>query len=181
MTAGCCRLRRRQRRVVWQQSQKYVILSIVPPIAWILFSLFDTRYYSCAKLGSKEVRLKNTTPFEQPALLAEYETAKIESRIIGTFLLTGIVIVGTVLISIERCCTRPDTGISNDQEYTYYLAEEQIKLFNSKLEPLAKEQAKMEVEALFERFKDVDDIEKKIRLISEELEDEIPWAATLEA
>ena len=181
MAAGCCRLRRRQRRVVWQQSRKYVILSIVPPTAWILFALFDTEYYTCAKLGSKEIRLNNTARFQQPALLAEYETAKIESRMIGIFLLTAIVLLGTILISIERCCTRPDTGISNDQEYTHYLAEEEIKLFNSKLQPLAKEQAKVEVEALFERFKDVDDITEKVRLISEELEDEIPWAATHEA
>ena len=181
MAAGCCLLRRRQRRVIWQQSRKYVILSIVPPTAWILFALFDTEYYTCAKLGSKKIRLNNTAPFQQPALLAEYETAKIESRMIAIFLLTGIVFVGTVLISIERCCTRPDTGISNDEEYTFYLAEEQIKLFNSKLEPLAKEQAKVEVEALFERFKDVDDIAEKVRLISKELEDEIPWATTHEA
>ena len=181
MAAGCCRLRRRQRRVVWQQSRKYVILSIVPPTAWILFALFDTEYYTCAKLGSKEIRLNNTARFQQPALLAEYETAKIESHMIGIFLLTGIVLLGTVLISIERCCTRPDTGISNHEEYTHYLAEEEIKLFNSKLQPLAKEQAKMEVEALFERFKDVDDIAEKVRLISEELEDEIPWASTHEA
>ena len=181
MAAGCCRLRRPQRRVVWQQSRKYVILSIVPPTAWILFALFDAEYYICAKLGSEKIRLNSTAPFQQSALLAEYESAKIESRMIGIFLLTGIVLVGTVLISIERCCTRPDTRISNDEEYTYFLAEEQIKLFNSKLEPLAKEQAKVEVEALFERFKDVDDIAKKVRLISEELENEIPWAATHEA
>ena len=181
MVAGCCRLRRPQRRVVWQQSRKYVILSIVPPTAWILFALFDTEYYICAKLGSEKIRLNNTEPFQQPALLAKYESAKIESRMIAIFLLTGIVLLGTVLISVERCCTRPDTGISNDEEYTYYLAQEQIKLFNSKLEPLAKEQAKVEVEALFERFKDVDDIAEKVRLISEELENEIPWAATHEA
>ena len=181
MAAGCCHLRRPQRRVVWQQSRKYVILSIVPPTAWILFALFDTEYYTCAKLGSKKIRLNNTAPFQQPALLAEYETAKIESRMIAIFLLTGIVLVGTVLISIERCCIRPATGISNDEEYTHYLAEEEIKLFNSKLAPLAKEQAKLEVEALFERFKDVDDIAEKVRLISEELEDEIPWAAIHEA
>ena len=101
MVAGCCRLRRPQRRVVWQKSRKYVILSMVPPIAWILFALFDTEYYTCAKLGSKKIRLNNTAPFQQPALSAEYESAKIESRIIGIFLLTGIVLVGTVLISIE--------------------------------------------------------------------------------
>ena len=181
MVAGCCRLRRPQQRVVWQQSRKYVFLSIVPPTAWILLALFETEYYICAKLGSKHIRLNNTAPFQQPALLAEYETAKIESRMIGIFLLTGVVLVGTVLISIERCRIRPDTGISNDEEYTHYLAEEQIKLFNSKLKPLAKEQAKVEVEALFERFKDVDDIAEKVRLISKELEDEIPWAATHEA
>ena len=181
MAAGCCRLRRPQRRVVWQQSRKYVILSIVPPTAWILFALFDAEYYICAKLGSEKIRLNSTAPFQQSALLAEYESAKIESLMIAIFLLTGIVLLGTVLISIERCCTRPDTRISNDEEYTYYLAQEQIKSFNSKLEPLAKEQAKVEVEALFEKHKDVDDIAKKVRLISEELKDEIPWAATHEA
>ena len=181
MAAGCCRLRRPQRRVVWQQSRKYVILSIVAPTAWIVFALFDTEYYTCAKLGSKKLRMKNIAPFQRPALSAEYERAMVESRIIGIFLLTGIVLVGTVLISIERCCTRPDTGISNDEEYTLYLAEEEIKLFNSKLQPLAKEQAKVQVEALFERFKDVDNIAEKVRLISEEIEEEIPWAATHEA
>ena len=181
IVVGCCRLRRCQRRVVWQQSRKYVIRAMVPPVTWILLALFDTEYYTCAKLGSKDIRLNKTAPFQQPVLLAEYESAKIESRIIGIFLLTGIVLVGTVLISIERCRTRPDTGISNDEEYSYYLAEEQIKLFNSKLEPLAKEQAKVQVEALFEKFKDMKDIAEKVKLISEELEDEIPWAATHEA
>ena len=78
-----------------------MILSIVPPNAWILFALFDAQYYICAKLGSKKIRLNNTAPFQQPALLAEYESAKIESRMTGIFLLTGIVLVGTVLISIE--------------------------------------------------------------------------------
>ena len=181
MAAGCYRLSRPQKRVVWQKSRKYVILSMVPPTAWILFALFDTEYYTCAKLGSKKIRPNNTAPFQQPVLLAEYESAKIESRIIGFFLLTGIALVGTVLISIERCCTRPDTGISNDEEFSYYLAEEELKLFNSKLEPMAKEQAKVQVDALFEKFKDMKDIAEKVRLISEELEDEIPWAATHEA
>lgn len=183
MVAGCCRLhlRRPRRRVIWQQSRKYVIMSIVPPVAWLLFALFDTEYYVCAKLGSKKVRLNDTVPDQKLALLAEYESAKIESRIIGIFLLTAIVLAGTIFISIDRCCTRPETGISNDEEYTHYLAEEQIKLFNSKLQPLAKEHAKLQVEALFERFKDMDDIAEKVRLISEEIEEEIPWAATHEA
>jgi len=181
IVAGCCRLRERQRRVVWQQSRKYVILSVVAPTAWILFAMFDAEYYTCAKLGSKDIRLNNTAPFQRPVLLAEYESAKIESHIIGIFALTGIALVGTVLISIERCCTRPDTGISNDEEYSYYLAEGQIKLFNSKLEPLAKQQAKVEVEALFEKFKDTEDIAAKVRLISKELQLKIPWAATHEA
>ena len=181
MMAGCCRLPRSRWRVIWQRSRKFVYLCSLPPVVWLLFALFDTKYYVCAKLGSLEVRLNDTAPLDQPTLLAEYQSASTESQIIAFLLLTVTVLVATMVISIDRCCTRAETGISDDEEYIHYLADEEIKLFNMKLEPLAKEQAKAQVDALFEKYEDIDDAVEKVRLISKDIEAEFPWATTYEA
>ena len=181
MIVGCCRLTRSRWRVIWQRSRKFVYLCSLPPVAWLLFALFDTKYYVCAKLGSLEVRLNHTAPLDQPALLAEHQSASTESQIIAFLLLTVTVLIGTMVISIDRCCTRAETGISNDEEYVHHLAEEQIKLFNMKLERLAKEQAKAQVDALFEKYKDIDDAAEKARVVAKDIEDEFPWATTYEA
>ncbi|XP_078352581.1 calcium homeostasis modulator protein 6-like [Oculina patagonica] len=181
MMAGCCRLPRSRWRVVWQRSRKFVYLCSLPPFAWLLFALFDTKYYVCAKLGSLEVRLNKTAPLEQQALLADYESANTESQIIAFLLLSVTVLVSTMVISLDRCCSRAETGIGDDQEYVHYLAEEEIKLFNLKLEPLAKEQAKAHVDALFEKHKDIGDAAERIRQISKDIVGEFPWATTYEA
>lgn len=181
MVAGCCRLPIGRRRVVWQRSRRFVYLCILAPLAWLLFALFDTKYYVCAKLGSLEIRLNKTSLLEQPALLTEFESAHAESQIIAFLLLSATVLVATIVISLDRCCTRAETGISNEDEFVHYLAEEEIKLFNSKLEPLAKEQAKEQVEALFEKYKETSSTSEKIRLISKHIEGEFPWATSYEA
>lgn len=181
MVAGCSRLPRSRWRVVWQRSRRFVYLCSLPPVAWLLFTLFDTKYYVCARLGPLQVRLNETALPEQPALLTEYESANTESQIIAFSLLSVTVLVSTIVISLDRCCTRAETGIGNHEEYLHYLAEKEIMLFNSKLEPLAKENAKAQVNALFEKYKDVDDTAEKVRLISKDIEGEFPWAATYEA
>ena len=181
MIAGCCRLTRSRWRVIWQRSRKFVYLCSLPPVAWLLFALFDTKYYVCAKLGSLEVCLNDTAPLGQPALLAEYQSASTESQIIAFLLLSVTALNATMVISIDRCCTRAETGISNDEDYVHHLAEEQIKLFNMKLEPLAKEQAKAQVDALFDKYKDIDDAAEKARVVAKDIENEFPWATTYEA
>ena len=181
MAAGCCRLPRDRRRVIWQRSRKFVYLCSLPPLVWLLFALFDTKYYVCAKMGSLESRLNKTAPNEKPNILTEFEAANTESQVIGFLLLSITMLFATILITVDRCCSRPETAIKNHEEYVHYLAEEEIKLFNMKLEPLAKEQAKAQVEALFEKYKETSDTTEKIRLISKYIEEEFPWESSYEA
>lgn len=177
IAAGCCLLPKSRLRTAWRRSRKYVYLCSLPPVVWLLFVFVDADFYVCLKLGSLEARLNKTDPLEKPAILTEFQSAEAESQIIALLLLSATVLFATVMISLDRCCTKGDSPISNDQEYVQFLAEEEIKLFNSKLEPLAKEQAKEQVEALFEKYKDVSDPAEKIRLISKHIERDFPWQA----
>ncbi|XP_022782139.1 protein FAM26F-like [Stylophora pistillata] len=181
MVAGCCRLPTHLRRVIWQRSRRFVYLSTLPPIVWLLFALFDTKYYVCAKLGSLEARLNKTTSDEYPEILTEFEAANTESQVIGFILLSVTILFATILISLDRCFSRSNTGIKNEQEYEHYLAEEEIRLFNQKVKPLAKEQAKVQVEALFEKYKETGDNEEIIRQISKHIAVDFPWASTYQA
>lgn len=181
MVAGCCRLPRNLRRVIWQRSRRFVYLSTLPPVVWLLFVLFDTKYYVCAKLGSLETRLNKTTPDEHPEILSEFEAANTESQVIGFILLSITMLFATISISVDRCCSKSDTSIKDQQEYEHYLAEEEIRLFNQKVEPLAKEQAKVHVEALFEKYRETGDNKEMIRQISKHIEEEFPWAPTFQS
>ena len=111
-------------------------------------------------------------------ILLEIESIEAESHMIAIVMVVVVALLATIGITLDRCCTKADKTITDEEEYVFYLAEEQIKLFNAKLEPLAKEQAKQEVEELFEKYKDVSsDPAEKIRLISKEIEKKFPWMA----
>lgn len=177
IVSGCCLLPRNQRRSIWKRLRKYVYLCSLPPVVWLLFVFVDADFYICLKLGPKEARLNKTDPLQKPALLTAFQYAKAESQIIALILLTVVILVATILISVDRCCTKAESAIDSEEEYVQYLAEEEIKLFNSKLQPLAKEQANEQMEALFEKYKDVSDPAERIRLISRQIEREFPWEA----
>ena len=87
-----------------------------------------------------------------------------------------MLLIGTIAISLDRCCTKSDSSIENDEDYVYNLAEEQIKLFNSRIEQLAKEEAQMQVQTVFDEFESVTDNSEKIRLVSEIIAEGFPWA-----
>ena len=90
-----------------------------------------------------------TDPPEMSVLLTEYHSAQAESQIIPFLLLSVVILVSTIFISLDHCCTKADSSILNEQDYVHYLVDEQIKLFNSKTELLAKEEAKEQVKAIF--------------------------------
>ena len=175
IVSGCCFLPRNQRRSIWKRMRKYVYLCTLPPVVWLLFVFVDADFYICFKLGPKEPRLNKTDPLEKPALLTDFQSAEAESQIIALLLLSVAVLFAMILLSLDRCCTKADSAIDSEEEYVQYLAEEEIKLFNSKLKPLAKEQANEQMEALFEKHKDVSDPAERIRLISRQIEREFPW------
>ena len=175
IVSGCCVLPRNQRRSIWKRSRRSVYLCSLPPVVWLLFVFVDADFYICLKLGPIAARLNSTHSLHKQALLTDFESTQAESRIIALLLLTVIVLFATILISVDRCCTNADSAIDNEQEYVQYLAEEEIKLFNAKIEPLAKEQAKEQIEALFEKYKDVSDPAERIRLISKQIERDFPW------
>ena len=155
---GCCCLPSNRRRIVWKRSRKFVFLGSLSPVMWLLFVFIDTKYYVCSKLGPLDARLsqgkipspfKATDPPEMSVLLTEYHSAQAESQIIPFLLLSVVILVSTIFISLDRCCTKADSSILNEQDYVHYLVDEQIKLFNSKTELLAKEEAKEQVKAIF--------------------------------
>lgn len=174
MVSGCCLLPRSRRRSIWKRSRKYVYLCSLPPVVWFLFVFVDADYYICFKQGSLEARLNKTEPSQHSAILIDFQSTEAESQIIALLLLSVIILFATILITLDRCCTKAESAIDDDEEYNQYLAQEEIRLFNLKLEPLAKEQAKEQMEALFEKYKDVSDPAEKIRLISKQLEKDFP-------
>lgn len=174
IVSGCCLLPRTRRRSIWKSSRKYVYLCILPSIVWFLFVFVDTDYYVCFKLGSLEAGINNTDLFGKEAFLIDFQSAKAESHIIALLLLAGIIVVASIVISADRCCTKAESAIDDDEEFVHFLGKEEIKLFNSKLEPLAKELAKEQVEALFKKYEDVSDPVEKVRLISRQIEKEFP-------
>ena len=176
IAARCCLLPRSRRRSIWKRSRKYVYLCCFSPVVWFLFVFIDAEYYVCSKLGSLEVRLNSTTnSLEKSAILNEFQSIEAESQIIALVLLAVTLLLATIFISLDRCYTKAASDINDDQEYVQYLAEEEIKLFNTKLEPLAKEQATQHVEALFKKYEDVIDPLERVRLISKEIAKEYPW------
>lgn len=162
-------------------------LCILPPFTWLFLVFVDTEYYVCSKLGPLEARLnqeqvipglKTAYSPAEPAIdiVAEFQSAETESQIIAFLLLSVMLLIGAIAISLDRCCTKSDSSIKNDEDYVYNLAEEQIKLFNSRIEQLAKEEAQVQVQAVLDEFESVTDNSEKIRLVSEIIAEGFPWA-----
>lgn len=179
LTVGSCFLPRRFRQSIWRRYRRSLYLCLFAPIFWLLFVYVQADYYVCYKLGAVEQRYNETSnPLEKSMILLEIESIETESHMITIVMVVVVALLATIGITLDRCCTKVDKTITDEEEYAFYLAEEQIKLFNAKLEPLAKQQAKQEVEELFEKYKDVSsDPAEKIRLISKEIEKKVPWMA----
>ena len=179
LTLGSCFLPRRFRQSIWRRYRKSLYLCLLAPIVWLLFVYVQADYYVCYKLGAVEQRYNRTSnPLEKSMVLLEIESIEAESHMIAIVMVVVVALLATIGITLDRCCTKADKTITDEEEYVFFLAEEQIKLFNAKLQPLAKEQAKQDVEELFEKYKDVSsDPAEKIRLISKEIEKKFPWMA----
>ena len=179
LTLGSCFLPRSFRQSIWRRYRRSLYLCLFAPIVWLLFVYVQADYYVCYKLGAVEQRYNTlSNPLEKSMILLEIESIEAESHMIAIVMVVVVALLATIGITLDRCCTKADKTITDEEEYVFYLAEEQIKLFNAKLEPLAKEQAKQEVEELFEKYKDVSsDPAEKIRLISKEIEKKFPWMA----
>ena len=177
IVAGCCRLPTNQRRVVWQSSRKFVYFCAIPPVVWLLFVFVDAEFYVCGKLGPLQSRLNKTEPSQHRYILTKFDSARAESQIIAIVLMASVLVLSTILLSLDRCCTNAESSISNEEEYLHYLGEEEVKLFNETLGPMAKQEAKEHLEALFEKYKDVDNPMEKVRLIAKEIHTEFPWVS----
>ena len=105
----------------------------------------------------------------------EFQSAEVESQIIAFLLLAAVIVFATIVISVDRCCTKADSSIANHEDYAHHMAEEQIRLLNSKIKQLAHKAAEEQEEAAFEELESESEADK-IRLISEVTERDFPWA-----
>ena len=184
MATGSCFLSKYRRGNTWKRSRHFVYLCSLPPVAWLFLVFLDKKYYVCSKLGPVEVRLRQEEILsaysekyfsEKPVMLSEFHSAETESQIIAFLLLAAIIVFATIVISVDRCCTKAVSSIANQEDYAHHMAEEQIRLFNSKIKQLAHKAAKEQVEAAFEESESEGEADK-IRLISEVIERDFPWA-----
>lgn len=160
-----------RRKIRWNRSRRLVYLSCVPPIAWLFLVFFDKQYYVCAKLGPVNVRNRKETSLT----LAELHAAETESQIIAFLLLAAVIVIAVIIISIDRCYTKADSSIGDDDDYIHDLTEKQTNLFNSKIKELAQKEAHAQVESWFDEYKHVSDPAEKIRHISNAMEGDYQW------
>ena len=155
----------------WKRSRRLVYLTCIPPIAWLFLVFFDEKYYVCAKLGPAKAHQGE----ERSMTLAEFHAAETESQIIAFLLLAAVIVIAVIVISIDRCFTKTDSSLGDDDDYIHNLMEEQSKLFNSKIKELAQKEAEAQVESWFDEYNHVSDPAEKIRHISNAMEGDYQW------
>lgn len=165
LVTGCCRLQSRKRNLVWWKSSKSVYLSLLPPCIWLVFAFMEGDFYVCLTLGPIEAALKNVDDSSSKEKIEEkFAQAKSISVIISWVMLISLTVIVTVCVTLSRILAQVDPKLQGEIEFDEIEAQEAVKLWNGRLQTLAKTQAFEVIEEVSETFKDdKDDVSEQIR------------------
>lgn len=146
--AVCCR------RVIWWKHRKIIYLAALPPLIWLILVFGDANYYICAKIGPlKTAQASANTTATKEALYLKISNARAESQIIAWGLLISLVIIATIVLTIDRCISRPGSKITQRDEFEELEADFAVDEYNKRIKPLAETKAKKVIDDLFEELK----------------------------
>ena len=166
LVTGCCRLQSRKRKLVWWKSSKSVYLSLLPPCIWLVFAFMEGDFYVCLTLGPIEAALGNIDDSSAKETIKEqFAQAKSVSVIISWVMLISLTVIVTVCVTLSRILAQVDPKLQGEIEFDEIEAQEAVKLWNGRLEALAKNQAFEVIEEVSETFKDEkdSDVSEQIR------------------
>lgn len=148
LTTGVCCCR----RVIWWKSRKSVYLATLPPLVWLILVFADAHYYVCSKIGPTKIAMAaaNSTAAKN-ALELKISNARSESQIVSWALFISVVILATIVLTIDRCISKPGSNVAEFEKLETSYA---LDMFKKRIKPLAESQAKNVIDELFEHHKD---------------------------
>jgi len=122
-------------------------------------------FYVCLILGPIEAALKNVDDSSSKEKIEEkFAQAKSISVIISWVMLISLTVIVTVCVTLSRILAQVDPKLQGEIEFDEIEAQEAVKLWNGRLQTLAKTQAFEVIEEVSETFKDdKDDVSEQIR------------------
>lgn len=157
LVTGCCRLQSRKRRLVWWKSSKSIYLSLLPPCIWLIFAFMEGDFYVCLSLGPFKVAKEKVTDSKAlEALQDQYASAKSFSVIISWAMLISLTVFVTIVVTLSRLLAQVDPKLQGEIEFDEIEAQEAVKLWNAKLQTLAKAQALEVIQEVEEMAQDSD-------------------------
>ena len=166
LVTGCCRLQSRKRKLVWWKSSKSVYLSLLPPCIWLVFAFMEGDFYVCLTLGPIQPALENAADLSSSETIRQqFAQAKSISVIISWAMLLTLTVTVTVCVTLSRILAQVDPKLQGEIEFDEIEAQEAVKLWNGRLEALAKKQAFEVIEEVSNTFCDVKnpDVSEQIR------------------
>ena len=174
VVTGCCLLRWREKKLLLLNTKNSVFVAFMPPLIWIMYAFVEEDYYVCAKYGPLSVALaRANSSTEKDAINKKFAHAKTMSQLIAWGLLLGLVILSTIFVTIYRLCMPIDPKLLGRYAFQEYEADEAVSLFNTRIKPLAEQDAKKLIDGLFEKYKEKTHNDKII-LIENELKVRFP-------
>ncbi|XP_078349373.1 uncharacterized protein LOC144634326 [Oculina patagonica] len=166
LVTGCCRLVSRKRKLVWWKSSKSIYLSLLPPCIWLIFAFMEGDFYVCLTLGPIVVAKENAVDVKsRETIQQQFAQAKSISVIISWVMLITLTVTVTAVVTLSRILAQVDPKLQGEIEFDEIEAQEAVKLWNKRLETLAKTQAFEVIEEVSNTFKDVKnpDVSEQIR------------------
>ncbi|KXJ22957.1 hypothetical protein AC249_AIPGENE24241 [Exaiptasia diaphana] len=121
------------------------------------YCVYDAHYYICAKIGPVKIaKAAVNTTAEKEALDLKISNARTESQIIAWGLLISVVVIATIVLTIDRCISKPGSKLIRKSEFEELEADYAVDEFNKRIKPLAETKAKEVIQDFFEECKDMD-------------------------
>lgn len=153
LVTGCCRLQSRKRKLVWWKSSKSVYLSLLPPCIWFVFAFMEGDFYVCLTLGPIKTALENAADSSSKEKIHEkFAQSKSISVIISWVMLITLAVTVTVCVTLSRILAQVDPKLQGEIEFDEIEAQEAVKLWNGRLQILAKAQAFEVIEEVSNTF-----------------------------
>ena len=150
----------------------------IAPVAWLVLSFLQQKYYTCAYFGPPDDRLSTTTNatdrchFKLGIRSKEMEeSCKTRSQNAGWTLLLVFMLVLFTSVCIRRCVEKGRyLRIPSPEYYNHVEAKEALKQYHAIAKELKKERAKQGIHNLFEKVlsKDVDSRLKDVGALIQE-------------
>ena len=152
-------------------------LASVAPVAWLVLSFLQQKYYTCAYFGPPVDRISTATNgtdrchfklgFRSKEMEENYKT---DSQIAGWSLMIIFVLVLVISICINQCMKKGKRlKIPSSEDYRHVEAQEAVEQYHAFALERVKEKAKKYIKNLFEKIKSLEDLYSSLNYIGDEV------------